>query len=168
MTEWQIAQMNLATALYPLDDPGMAEFVARLDEVNALADRSPEFVWRLRSESGNATDIRVGGDPRLIVNLSVWRSVEALFDFAYRSAHRLVMVKRRQWFQPPAGPYQVLWWIEAGKRPTVDDGLARLRRLESEGPGQEASTFKAKFPPPGAMGEPLDLDPEPCCAGWTL
>jgi heme-degrading monooxygenase HmoA len=164
--DWHIAQMNVATALYDMDDPRIAEFVARLDDVNALADRSPGFVWRLQSESGNATDIQATDDPRLIVNMSVWNSVEALFDFAYKSLHRQVVGKRREWFAPPKGAYQVLWWVAAGTQPSVQEGLDRLRRLDTQGPSAHAFTFKSKFPPPGTTGDSEDLNPEPYCVGW--
>jgi heme-degrading monooxygenase HmoA len=164
--DWHIAQMNVATALYDMDDPRMAEFVARLDEVNALADRSPGFVWRLQSDSGNATDIQATDDPRLIVNMSTWENVEALFDFAYKSAHRQVVGKRREWFAPPTGAYQVLWWVPAGNQPTVQEGLERLALLDTQGATASAFTFKSKFPQPGATGAPKDLKPEPYCVGW--
>ena len=163
---WQIAQMNVATALYPMDDPRIAEFVAQLDAVNALADQSPGFVWRLKSDSGNATDIKVSDDPLFIVNMSVWDSVEALFDFAYKTSHQKVMAKRRQWFARPAEQYLVLWWVPAGHRPTTEEGLERLQQLNRHGPTPEAFTFRAKFPPPSAGGRPEDLRPEPFCVGW--
>jgi hypothetical protein len=166
MSEWHIAQLNVATALYPLDDPRIAAFVAALDEVNALAERSPGFVWRLKSDQGNATDIKVTDDPKVIVNMSVWESVEALFDFAYKSAHRLVMARRREWFDRPVGAYQVLWWIPAGSVPAVEEGLARLAHLDAHGATAHAFTFKQKFPPPGSHGEPSDLNPDPHCVGW--
>lgn len=166
MQDWHIAQMNVATALYALDDPRIAEFIGLLDEVNALADNSPGFVWRLQSESGNATDIQATDDPRFIVNMSVWENVEALFDFAYKSSHRLVTAKRRQWFAPPKSAYQVLWWVRAGTQPSVQEGLDRLRMLDAQGPTASAFTFKTKFPPPGMTGEPEDLKPEPYCVGW--
>ncbi len=166
MRDWHIAQMNVATALYPLQDPRIAEFVAALDEVNALAERSPGFVWRLKSEGGNATDIKVTDDPNTIVNMTVWESVEALFDFVYKSAHRLVMARRREWFDRPQRAYQVLWWMPAGSVPTVEEGLARLTHLEAHGATAHAFTFKQKFPPPGILGEPSDLNPDPHCVGW--
>jgi hypothetical protein len=166
MDQWYIAQMNVATALYPLDDPRIAAFIGLLDEVNALAEGSPGFIWRLKSDSGNATDIKVTDDPNLIVNISVWRDVEALFEFVYKSMHRLVMAKRRQWFDQPTSAYLVVWWVKADAMPTVEDGLARLRYLRQHGPTAHAFTFKHKFPHPGAPGLPEDMRPEPYCVGW--
>jgi len=167
MGAWQLAQMNVATARYPLDDAPMAEFVARLDAINALADASPGFVWRLQGISGNATDIRVDDDPFTIVNMSVWRDVESLFAFAYRSAHQGVMAKRRQWFRRPEHAYQVLWWVPDGHRPSVDEGFARLQTLQRAGPGATAFTFRHRFPPPGRADQDDGLDPAPFCAGWS-
>jgi hypothetical protein len=160
-----LAQMNVATALYGLDDPRMKEFMTRLDEINTLAENSPGFVWRLKSDSGNATDIQVSDDPRLIVNLSVWESVETLFEFAYRSDHRDVMVKRRYWFEKPDGPYQVLWWVEPGQLPTVDEGLERLEILRAQGPTPRSFSFKSVFRP--QTENPHDMKPEPYCVGWS-
>jgi heme-degrading monooxygenase HmoA len=161
VNEWNIAQMNVATALYPLDDQRMSRFVEQLDDINALAERSPGFLWRLQSASGNATDIRVDDDPLLIVNMSVWRSVDALFEFAYKSAHRAVFTDRRKWFSRPDGEYQVLWWVPAGHIPTVDEGMAKLALLRRSGPGMRAFNFKAKFSPPGTAGASEDLKPKP-------
>ena len=166
MTDWHVAQINVATALFPLDDPRIAEFMGLLDEVNALAEQSPGFVWRLKSESGSATDIRMTEDPNFIVNMSVWRSIEALFNFVYKSSHRLVMAKRRQWFEPPLRSYQALWWVPAGGFPSVQDGLERLGHLDVHGPTAKAFTFKRKFLPPGALGAPEDMGPDPYCVGW--
>ena len=160
-----IAQMNVATALYDLDDERMADFVNNLDRVNGLAEATPGFVWRLQSDQGNATDIQVTDDPRFIVNLTVWETVQALFDFVYRSDHRDVMVRRRQWFQKPQGPYHVLWWIEEGTLPDVAEGLQRLDHLARHGPTPYAFTFKTAFP--AGRAEPQDLQPEPYCVGWT-
>jgi len=148
MAEWQIAQMNVGTALYDLDDARMAGFMERLDDINALADASPGFVWRLQTEAGNNTDLKLTENPRFIVNMSVWQSIEALADFAYRSEHRQVMVQRRQWFEHPSEAYQVLWWVPAGAPPTPEEGLRRLARLNAEGPGPEAFDFTHRFPPP--------------------
>lgn len=150
MAAWHLAQLNVGTARFPMDDVRIRGFVSRLDEINALADRAPGFVWRLQSDSGNATDIQLTDDPRFIVNLSVWQSIEALFDFAYRSEHAQVMALRRHWFEPHDGAYQVLWWIPAGNRPAPQEALERLKRLRELGPTAEAFSFKTRFPPPDA------------------
>ena len=163
---WHIAQMNVGTALHPLDDQRMAGFMGELDRINALAEASPGFVWRLKSDAGNATDIKLTDDPLFIVNMSVWESIDALFGFVYRSAHQGVMQQRRQWFAPPAGPYLVLWWIPAGTLPTPEEGLARLAHLAADGPSAQAFTFRRKFPPPGSVADPEDMHPEPYCVGW--
>ena len=160
-----VAQMNVGTALYDLTDPRMADFMNNLDRVNALAEATPGFVWRLTGEGNNATDIKPSEDPRFIVNMSVWETIEALFDYVYRSDHRGVMVRRREWFAKPAGPYHVLWWVAEGHAPTVDEGLARLRHLAEHGPTPHAFTFKTVFPE--SDSGPLDLKPEPYCVGWA-
>ena len=119
---WHVAQMNVGTVLYPTDDPRIAEFMNQLDAVNAMADASPGFVWRLQSAQGNATDILVSDEsvfPGQHVGLA---GCESLFDFVYRTSHRLVMAKRREWFARPEGAYQVLWWIPAGSIPTPQEG----------------------------------------------
>jgi hypothetical protein len=171
MTQWHIAQMNVGTTVEATDHPQLADFMNQLDEINALADGSPGFVWRLQSESGNATDIKPTGtnapdNPNFIVNMSVWENVESLFDFVYKTAHRLVMARRREWFEKPVTGYQVLWWVPAGHKPTVEEGLARLAKLNAEGPTPEAFTFKARFPAPDRTGGPEDMRPEPYCVGW--
>jgi hypothetical protein len=147
----QIAQFNIATALTPLDDPLLADFMARLDEVNALVERSPGYVWRLTSDGGNATDVRAFDNPRTIVNLTVWETVEALFDFTYKTGHKLVMNRRREWFEKPDGPYMVLWWVPAGHVPGIDEAKARLAYLSAHGPSPTAFTFKIRFPPPADL-----------------
>jgi hypothetical protein len=138
----------------------------QLDAINAQADQAPGFVWRLQSDSGNATDIKPSENPNFIVNMSVWRDVESLFDFVYKTAHRIVMARRREWFEKPVTQYQVLWWVPAGHKPTVEEGLARLAKLQADGPTAEAFTFKARFPAPDQAGGPEDMKPEPYCVGW--
>ena len=153
MTEYHLAQLNIARALAPMDDPKMADFVARLDEINRLADGSPGFVWRLQDESGDATAIRAFDDPNLLVNMSVWESPDALFDYVYRSGHARVMARRRDWFDMPADAHTVLWWIPAGHIPSLEEAKARLDLLRAEGPGPRAFTFKNRFPPPDASDD---------------
>ena len=145
--DWHIAQLNVATALYDADDPRIRGFYEQLDAINALAEQSRGFVWRLQSETGNATDIQVGSDPRLIVNMSVWESVEALSDFAYKSAHRKVFADRRKWFKRPDQAYQVLWWVPVGHFPDIDEAMQRLTTLRASGPTPTAFDFQTQFPP---------------------
>jgi hypothetical protein len=162
---WHLAQMNVGRLIAPQGDPRVALFFDALDEVNALAERSAGFVWRLKSDSGNATDIQPTSDSLFIVNMSVWTDAEALFDFVYRSAHTPVMAKRRDYFERFEGAYQALWWVPVGHFPTVDEGLSRLWRLDRYGPQADAFTFKARFPAPGLPGRPTDMQPDPWCVG---
>jgi len=164
MQRFHLAQINVARALAPLDDPKLAGFVARLDAINALADTSPGFVWRLQSDSGNATDIQVSEDPQFIVNMSVWQDLDALFAYVYRSDHLQVMAQRRQWFEKPAGAFMALWWLPAGTLPSVENGLARIELLERSGPTPQAFTFKQPFDADGRRSDraALTRTVEPC------
>ena len=147
-----LAQVNVALPLAPLESEQLAEFVAALDPVNARADAAPGFVWRLQDEGGDATGFRVLDDDRLIVNLTVWQSIEALRAFAYTDVgHVAVLRRRREWFDT-MDTYLALWWIEAGSIPTLEDAEERLRLLEAHGPTPRAFTFRAPFAPP--VGEP--------------
>ena len=147
MPTHHLAQVNIARMVAPLDDPLMAEFVGRLDEINALADRSPGFVWRLQTESGNATYIRPYEDDRIVVNLSVWESVGHLKEYVYRSAHAEVMRKRGQWFEKFDGPYLALWWVESGHIPTVEEAKERLDYLRTHGESEFAFSLKRVYTP---------------------
>lgn len=148
-TGFHLAQLNIGRTLFPLDDPRMAGFVERLAEINALAEGSPGYVWRLQGESGDATGFKVfDGDPLVIVNLTVWESADELFEFSYRTAHVEILRGRRSWFEAWSGPYLVLWWIPAGSIPDVPEALARLERLAADGPTPEAFTLKIRFPSP--------------------
>lgn len=150
-----LAQINVGRLLHPIDDPRIAEFVDNLDSINALAERSPGFVWRLKDESGNATDIAAYDDPQVIVNMSVWESVDALFAFAYQTVHRRFVQRRKEWFAPFGSAYVTLWWIEEGTVPEVAEGQRRLVHLERFGPTAYAFSFAKRFPPvPDAV--PLD------------
>jgi hypothetical protein len=162
---WQLAQMNVGRLVAPSSDPRVKPFFDALERINALADASPGFIWRLASDSGNATDIQPTSDPLFIVNMSVWADPESLFNFVYRSAHTPEMARRREYFDRFEGAYQAMWWVPAGHRPTVDEGLARLWRLDRYGPTQQAFTFKARFPAPGMSSRPVDMQPDPWCVG---
>jgi len=147
---FHLAQMNIALPREPLDAPLLRAFVEQLDPVNAVADASPGFVWRLQDEGGNATAIRAFEDDRLIVNMSVWESLEALRAFVYSNrAHLDVMRRRREWFEKMAELFVVLWWVPAGHIPAVAEAEERLTLLRAAGPSPDAFTFRAQFPPPG-------------------
>lgn len=164
-SSWQLAQINIARLIAPAGDPQVAGFFEELARINALADASPGFVWRLQDEDGDATAIQPTPDPLLIVNMSVWQDAESLFTFTYRTAHTEVMAQRRNWMETARSAYQALWWIEAGTLPTVEQGLSRLWMLDRFGPTAHAFTFKARFPAPGDIGPPIDMRPDPWCLG---
>ncbi|WP_242910342.1 DUF3291 domain-containing protein [Actinomadura terrae] len=154
-----LAQFNVATLRFPLDDPAMADFVARLEPVNALADGSPGFVWRLVEEGeDDASRMRPAGVD-VIVNYSVWESREALWDFVYRSPHLDTMRRRREWFQRHAEAHHVMWWIPAGYIPTVEEALERLALLREHGPSPRAFTFSTSYA--AAEAEALQAAPAP-------
>lgn len=146
--EFHIAQVNIARMLAPLDDPSMAGFVDQLVRINALADASPGFVWRLADESGGAaTDIRAFEDERILVNMSVWESIEALHEFSYRGHHAGLLRDRGRWFEA-SSTRLALWWVAAGALPSVDDAKRKLDLLEANGPTPDVFTFKQRFSPP--------------------
>jgi heme-degrading monooxygenase HmoA len=144
---FHIAQVNIARMKAPLESPEMAGFVARLEEINALADSSPGFVWRLQTPEGNATYLRPYDDDRILFNLSVWESVEALKHYAYRTAHAELLRDRRNWFEQFQGVFLAMWWVPAGHTPGIDEAKQRLAHLEVHGPSQYAFTFKSVHPP---------------------
>lgn len=149
MTPFELAQLNIARPLAPLESPRLADFVANLDRINALAEAAPGFVWRLQTEDGNATPLRPF-DARTIVNLSVWRDVESLRAFAFRGEHADFLKRRREWFEPAAEASGVLWWVPAGHRPTLDEAAERLARLRRLGAHPAAFTFARLFSPSAA------------------
>jgi Domain of unknown function (DUF3291) len=146
MNGLHIAQINIGRVKGPMDGPIMAGFAARLDEINALADGSPGFVWRLQTPEGNATDLRPYDDDRILVNMSVWESIEQLKYYVYNTLHVEVLRQRQEWFEKFAGTYTALWWIPKGHIPTVDEAKKRLAHLDANGPTQFAFTFKKPFP----------------------
>ena len=154
MADFHLAQLNVARALYPLDDPRLADFMNNLDAVNAMAEAAPGFVWRLVGAGNNATDLHMPDDPSMLVNMSVWTDVESLFDFVYKTSHSKIMARRREWFERPTGAFQVLWWIPAGHIPTLREAGARLARLDRDGPTPRAFSFKQRFPAPETVTAP--------------
>jgi heme-degrading monooxygenase HmoA len=147
---FHLAQLNIGRTRYALEHPRMGGFVARLADINALAERTPGFVWRLQGESGDATGFQPTDDPLVIVNLTVWETAEALYSFTYHTDHIEVFRARHNWFKPWPGPHLVLWWIPAGSTPILADALDRLARLAADGPSPEAFTLKVRFPAPVA------------------
>jgi hypothetical protein len=145
-----VAQLNTGRAVAPLDDPRLADFMSWLDRINALAERSPGFIWRLQGDNGNNTALKISDDPQFIVNMSLWESIDDLHAFTYRSNHKTVFARRYEWFERSTGPNMVMWWQAAGTLPDVRDALARLQRLADHGPAPDAFTFKQRFPPPDA------------------
>lgn len=164
-TGWQIAQINIGKLLAPEGDPRVQPFFDALARVNAIADASPGFVWRLQSESGNATDFKVASDPLLLLNMSVWQDAESLFEFVYRSGHTPEMARRREYFRRFQNAYQALWWVPEGHRPSIDEGLSRLWMLDRYGPTPQSFTFKVRFAQPGSAAPPVDMQPDPWCIG---
>lgn len=146
MPAYQLAQLNIATLKAPLDSPILADFVANLDPINALAEASPGFVWRLQTPAGDATALRPLGED-VIVNMSVWEDVAALNAFTYRGDHVQIMRRRREWFHHME-LFMVLWWVPAGHEPTEQEAIERLEHLRAHGPTPEAFTFRRAFPPP--------------------
>ncbi|MDX6253719.1 MAG: hypothetical protein QOJ11_53 [Frankiales bacterium] len=149
----RLAQVNIARLLAPLDHPQLAEFVANLDPVNAEAELAEGFVWRLKSEAGNATGIEAfrwdtQDSAGVIVNMSVWTDLEHLTDFVYGRPHRAVLQRRREWFQPVRDHVTACWWIPAGAVPTTDDAEDRVRHLREHGPTAWAFTLREHFPAP--------------------
>lgn len=162
MAQYQLAQLNIALMSTPLDSPAMSEFVANLDRINALAESSPGFVWRLKDETGNATALRDFGNEYL-VNMSVWEDIDSLYNYVFQSAHTEIMKRRKEWFERMREAYSVLWWVPAGHRPTTAEAKQRLQNLRENGPNPEAFTFKRAFPMPGDVSPLHTLDFNDVC-----
>jgi Domain of unknown function (DUF3291) len=164
---FHLAQVNIALPREPLDAPLLAEFVARLEPVNAAADAAPGFIWRLQTEDGDATGIKAFGDDRLIVNMSVWESLEALRVLVYTGRmHVDVLRRRREWFERLGEAHVVLWWVTADHVPSVEEAEERLALLRQLGATRNAFTFREHFPPPDAeTNQRIADDRELCPAG---
>lgn len=140
---FELAQVNIGRLLAPVDSPIIADFMAALDPINALADTSPGFIWRLQTAEGNATALHSFDDALIISNMSVWASIEALRAFTYTSAHTGVMRRRREWFEAYESAYMALWWVPAGHRPTIEEAKERLAAMDRDGATPFAFTFRA-------------------------
>ena len=147
---YQLAQVNIARLRAPLDSAVLSDFVSALAPVNASADRAPGFVWRLQTEDGDATAVRAfewdeAGSAGVIVNMSVWESVEQLADWVFRSMHREVLRRRRDWFAPVEEATVALWWVPLGHRPSTDEAEVRVRRIREHGPTEDTFNFRRVF-----------------------
>lgn len=149
---YHLAQINIGRILAPVDDAKIADFVAQLDEINGLADLAPGFVWRLQSASGNATDVVYNEDPFVLVNMSVWESLESLHDYVYSSRHIEVFRQRAKWFEKMEKPHYCLWWIPAGHIPAVAEGRDRLEHYQLHGATPFSFWFSRSFPAPTPEG----------------
>jgi hypothetical protein len=142
-----LAQINVARLVAPTDSPVVAEFMEALDAINAVAERSPGYVWRLQDDTGNATDILITDDPFFIVNMSVWESLETLREYVYKTAHVEYLKRRREWFEKAVELHMGLWWVPAGEVPSSEEGLRRVQLIREQGPTAEAFTFAQAFAP---------------------
>jgi hypothetical protein len=141
--------VNLAHLRFPIDSPRVREFVAAVERINRLAERSPGFVWRYGRGEGHLSGADETGDPRMIFNLSVWHSYEHLHDYVYRSAHAAFLRRRSEWFDRVPAPATALWWVPAGHEPTPAEALAHLRLVRTYGPTPQAFTVRCRFTPDG-------------------
>ena len=166
MANYHIAQINIGRAKGPVEDPMMAGFMTRLDDLNALADRSPGFVWRLQTLEGNATYFRpYEHDDRILLNMSVWETIDDLRHYVYKTAHAEMLRHREEWFERFAGIYLALWWVPVGHIPGIDEAKKRLAHLDQYGPTQFAFTFKTMVPPDEQFQQTIDWSSfEPCPA----
>lgn len=147
MSRYHLAQLNIATMREPLESPGMADFVNNLERINALAEASPGYVWRLQDEAGDATAIRPFGED-VLVNLSVWADVQSLSDYVYKSAHTEMLKRRREWFDKLEQAHMVLWWVPAGHRPSAEEAAERLAHFRVHGATAHAFSFRQAFAAP--------------------
>ncbi len=150
MSRYQLAQLNIATLKAPLDSPELADFVANLDRINALAESSDGFEWRLVGDGNDATSLRPLGE-NIIVNMSVWRDAASLKRYVYQTAHVDIMRRKREWFTRMADAHMALWWVPAGHRPSLAEAAARLEQLRCQGSSPAAFTFAKAYPPPDAL-----------------
>ncbi|WP_236239964.1 DUF3291 domain-containing protein [Streptomyces sp. CC228A] len=153
-TAFELAQVNIARLKHPLDSPELKDFVDALDPVNAVAEAADGFVWRLKNDAGNSTDVYAFGDEWLIVNLSVWRDANALAAFMYQGQHRELLSRRHEFFERVKEAMTTLWWVEAGHRPTVAEAEERLLHLRAHGPTPYAFDLRRSFPPGAAQPQP--------------
>jgi hypothetical protein len=144
-SNYHLAQVNIGKILAPMDSPVMAEFKNNLDRINALAEDSEGFVWRLKDDNNNATSIKVFEDDFMLINMSVWKNIEALYKYVYESAHVEYLKKRREWFEKLTEMHMAMWWIPAGHIPSPAEAIERLTHIREKGDGPFAFGFRKRF-----------------------
>ncbi len=147
MATYHLAEINVGTLVADTDHDDVAEFMDNLDRINKLAEEAPGFVWRLQTDEGDATAIKLWENPRALVNVSVWESIESLRDYVYTTEHAEFLRRRQEWFVPGESGV-ALWWVPAGTEPTPEDAKRRFELVKDIGPSPEAFTFGRRFPPP--------------------
>ena len=147
MSKLYLAQLNIAVLKEPLDSPLLADFVANLDRINALAEDSPGYIWRLKTDEGNATAFCPLGE-NIIVNMSVWKDTASLQQYVHKSAHTEIMSRRKEWFERMPEAFMVLWWIPEDHLPTIEEAMEKLEQLRKHGPTPSAFSFRNPFPAP--------------------
>jgi hypothetical protein len=149
MNQFQIAQINIGRINgVNIEDPIMKEFVANLDSINALAENSKGFVWRLKDDSNNATNLNPCNDEQIIINISAWETIEDLENFVYRTVHSNFLRRRKEWFQSFGKAYAAMWWIPAGQFPTIQEAMEKLDYFQENGPSKTVFDYKNKYPQP--------------------
>jgi hypothetical protein len=144
---YYLSQVNIGRILAPIDSPVMADFVNNLDEINALAESSPGFIWRLKDDANNATSIHVFDDGRILINMSVWETSEHLYQFTYKTVHTEYLKRRKEWFEKMGEMYYALWHVPVGHIPTAEEAKQRLEHLRAHGETPYAFTFRKQFEP---------------------
>lgn len=148
--QYHLAQVNIAKAIAPLDSPVMQGFVDQLDHINQLADNSEGFVWRLQTEEGDATALQPFDDPLIIMNLSVWSSLESLKNYTYSGDHLSIMKQKKSWFEKSSEATLALWWLPVSELPTPEFARTMLEKLRREGASHEVFTFAKPYLMPEA------------------
>lgn len=146
--DYYLAQLNIAKTLAPLESPKLKEFVDNLDRINGIAESSPGFVWRLKDDTGNATEISAFDDPNIIVNMSVWQDIQSLKQFMFKTDHASFLMRREQWFEKPTQPTYVLWWMPKTHTPTLDEAKQKLAHLREHGDTEHAFSMRKVYAAP--------------------
>ena len=146
---WHLAVVNIAKPSHDLDSPEIAEFMDNLERINELGDNSPGAIWRYQDDSGAATDTRVFDDPTILINYTIWDSVESVKDYVYSGEHLDFFKRRSLWFAPLTDmPALVMWWVPAGSVPELAEARTKIEHLRDNGPTADAFTFAKRFDPP--------------------